>query len=1344
MKLKWFTKFPVLTALLLLCSISVVAQTAGDVRSAAEGNWSAAATWEVYSGAEWAAAVAAPDGSENIALTHIVTVDVPVTVTGNVTAGVDGQLSVGDGTLAFGDGSIYDHARDGGSFPLATWNTGSTMIISGVAGAAPGNRNQNFHNLVFNTPANSGNKDMGFSDITIGGDITVESTGSARWQLSSGGSGTTRNFSIMGDVVVNDGQFAVQGTGNGDTHFNVNHHGNVVVNGGNFSLSRGSQGGTGTTTWNLLGGNVTLNTGTSQNSNGAGAKFVFAGDVGVQNFEVSATYTVNGTGINSEVSSGASVNLGESDVRDSGFFTLNSGATLYSGHANGLIGNITTSGTVSLSEMASYGFNGSVAQATSSTLPTTVANLIIDNTAGVTLSQATTVNAQLQLKAGVFDNTVPFTLGPVGEIIEEGGSLLVPVSSGIEYAEGDFKAVASGNWSDVASWNVYTSGAFAAATSAPTGSEFILIDGSSVITTDIEVTISGKVLVTEDGRLTAGESSPITFADGSEYEHGRDGGTLPTATWGAGSTFNLTGTVGANPNNRSQNFYNMIINTPESTANRHFDFNGAVIGGNIDVYATGAGANRWQLTSAGVGTTRTITIMGDVTVHGGQFATHGSGNGDTQYIVNHHGNIVVNGGNFSIARSNQSNTGTTVWNLLGGNMTLNAGTSQNSNAAGAKFVFAGTDVQNVEVSASYDVSGAALAMEIAEDAIVRLGSSVISGSGNFTLLAGGEVQTAHTDGLAGNLTTTGTVTLSEAANYTFNGTALQATSSMLPTVVNNLNINNTVRVTLSQQTQINGVLALNAGIFDNTIDFTLGPDGSVVTNGGQLFVTPIAYVDGDVRTVASGNWTDGAIWESLSGGTWTALTGAPAADAKVFVRADHVVTVDADATITGRVNVVHSAQLTVAEGVTLTFGNGGVYNHGRNEGILPTAVWAEGSTYLVTGTSSTAPGNRNQNFHNIEINTTLLAANVDLGLNGVTVGGNILIRATSSGRWHMSTASPGDSVVVTIMGDVTHLNGNFTVNGTGAAGSHFIVHHYGNIHATLGNFSISRGSQGGTGTTTWYLYGGNFTMIANAAQNSNNLGAKWVFAGDDGVQVMDVRSTATIQGKALNTNILEGASLNLGNSNIRGTADFNLLAGAELKTTSTQGLEGNFTTTGTVSLSQEGSFAFVGNAFQETGFNMPQTVQNLTIDNGQGVAMSRETTVNGTLLLKNGMLDNTATLTLGVDGQVVIENGELLFPLTGSSIGGIDEVPTVFALKQNFPNPFNPTTQIKYDIPSNTNVTLDIYDVTGRLVASLVNGQHAPGSYSVTWNAHQYASGMYIYRIRAGEFTSTKQLMLIK
>lgn len=85
-------------------------------------------------------------------------------------------------------------------------------------------------------------------------------------------------------------------------------------------------------------------------------------------------------------------------------------------------------GAVTLEDGSSHGFSGTTAQVTSARMPATVNDLIISNPAGVTLSQATTINGVLRLISGVFDNTIPFTLGPNGSISFEGGSLLVPVS----------------------------------------------------------------------------------------------------------------------------------------------------------------------------------------------------------------------------------------------------------------------------------------------------------------------------------------------------------------------------------------------------------------------------------------------------------------------------------------------------------------------------------------------------------------------------------------------------------------------------------------------------------------------------------------------------------------------------------------------------------------------------------------------------------------------------------------------------------------------------------------------------------------------------------------------------
>ncbi|MBL8017317.1 MAG: T9SS type A sorting domain-containing protein [Ignavibacteria bacterium] len=89
--------------------------------------------------------------------------------------------------------------------------------------------------------------------------------------------------------------------------------------------------------------------------------------------------------------------------------------------------------------------------------------------------------------------------------------------------------------------------------------------------------------------------------------------------------------------------------------------------------------------------------------------------------------------------------------------------------------------------------------------------------------------------------------------------------------------------------------------------------------------------------------------------------------------------------------------------------------------------------------------------------------------------------------------------------------------------------------------------------------------------------------------------------------------------------------------------------------------------------------------------------------------------------------------------------PDGFKLYTNFPNPFNPATLIKYDLPKDVKVTIRIYDLLGREVATLLNNEFKyAGRYELTWNASNYATGVYIYRIEAGEFVSTKKMVLIK
>src|SRR5690625_7312668 len=98
-------------------------------------------------------------------------------------------------------------------------------------------------------------------------------------------------------------------------------------------------------------------------------------------------------------------------------------------------------------------------------------------------------------------------------------------------------------------------------------------------------------------------------------------------------------------------------------------FDGVTIGGDIRVLDTGS--SRWYLTSGSAEDSTHVTLVGDVFVEGGQFSVHGTGNALTHFAVDHHGDIHVTGGNFSIARGSQGNgSGSTIWTLHGGDFRL--------------------------------------------------------------------------------------------------------------------------------------------------------------------------------------------------------------------------------------------------------------------------------------------------------------------------------------------------------------------------------------------------------------------------------------------------------------------------------------------------------------------------------------------------------------------------------------------------------------------------------------------------------------------------------------------------
>lgn len=117
---------------------------------------------------------------------------------------------------------------------------------------------------------------------------------------------------------------------------------------------------------------------------------------------------------------------------------------------------------------------------------------------------------------------------------------------------------------------------------------------------------------------------------------------------------------------------------------------------------------------------------------------------------------------------------------------------------------------------------------------------------------------------------------------------------------------------------------------------------------------------------------------------------------------------------------------------------------------------------------------------------------------------------------------------------------------------------------------------------------------------------------------------------------------------------------------------------------------------------------------------------------------------------VSTEDKETFTTLSTFYLGLIDNIenenstPTSFKLYNNYPNPFNPSTQIRYDIPNSALVTLSVFDLSGKLVKTIVNEVKTAGSYSVEFDATGLSSGIYLYRLKAGSYTNVQKMTLVK
>ena len=113
-------------------------------------------------------------------------------------------------------------------------------------------------------------------------------------------------------------------------------------------------------------------------------------------------------------------------------------------------------------------------------------------------------------------------------------------------------------------------------------------------------------------------------------------------------------------------------------------------------------------------------------------------------------------------------------------------------------------------------------------------------------------------------------------------------------------------------------------------------------------------------------------------------------------------------------------------------------------------------------------------------------------------------------------------------------------------------------------------------------------------------------------------------------------------------------------------------------------------------------------------------------------------------GKALEKGRELPGSIYTGMTNSINLFPKEFSISQNYPNPFNPSTTVRYVLAKPGKVTVAVYDMLGRKIETLVNKEQSPGEYSIQWNAHNLSSGLYFYKIQAGEFEQTIKMMLVR
>jgi hypothetical protein len=416
---------------------------------------------------------------------------------------------------------------------------------------------------------------------------------------------------------------------------------------------------------------------------------------------------------------------------------------------------------------------------------------------------------------------------------------------------------------------------------------------------------------------------------------------------------------------------------------------------------------------------------------------------------------------------------------------------------------------------------------------------------------------------------------------------------------------------------------------------------------------------GDYRSATSGNWNDLSTWERFDGSSWLTPTmgqGTPTnANGLINIKDTHVITVTADVSVDqttievgGEVIVDSGVNLTINNGTgtydltvngritnsgtiikatsIIQIGSGGVYDHARDGGAIPSANWNSNATCEVTGKVNNNITGLNQTFGHLKWNSPGQTGNQNLPSTGqIFVSGDFEISDTGTGELRLNQD------FLTLIGDFTQTSGHFRMAN---ADNSRIITVNGNFSMSGGALEIASGGGGAMGDGIFELYGDFSFTGGSIEENTGSTGSGYfIFVGAAPQQYAKSGGATFVDN--VHFYIASGTEVSFGTSVIDGsTGDFILDPGAQLTTANSGGIPGTILVGGSKTYSSDADYEFQGS---NTGVFITtpdaNTVNSLIVNAPGGLTLDMPITVNTLCLFVDGVLTTTTTNLLTINND---------------------------------------------------------------------------------------------------------------